>query len=1072
LKTLACFAIFSTWAIAQSPATIRQAIDTWDVPSALSQSRSLLDTINPTPSLQRAQALDLLGESLSLAADPSALPTLNQALEMKTALLPPGNIALTHTFLLIAAEHSLRRQWPTAMDSYQKSLAILDAHPETEADQLLPRVLLGLGAATNTLGKNKEAKSNLDQALKLAEAQTPANKRLLSEILSALSTAAYLENNFTLAEQYLERSKAVAPPDPVDQTRLLFLSAGLAMERGRFEEAAAGFNQTLAFFTAKLGSGNRRLLPVLRNIARCHRFQGRFQEAIQASETALALSVSTFGENSPPTAELLGVLAAAKAESGYLSEARQLYDRALAVLTSTLGPSHSQVGFELFSLANLEQVMGDFETSLRHATQALAIRETVDGKQSARTASIYALLGRVNALNGNPVQGRQFSELAVAIGRRSSGDAHPRTVFAISDLGEVLYRAKDYTAAHRLFTESLAGQIKLFGPGSIRTAQGEYNLGLAERALGHHPEALDRFTKAGRIWREAFGPDYLFLAETNAGQAASLIALDRPAEALEPALEAARVRRLSLAAVSMSAAEREALLFARVDRDGLLLAIDLAGSGRLDPAAISRVWDAVIRDRAYLLDSMARRRPPAGAGPATQALMARISSLKKDLAQSALVGDPKIYLSRVTNLRQSLDDAERQLARQSGLLARQSSDTRAGLQEVLAATPPGSAVVGYARAEASYVAFLGLAGSSSIRAIPLGSLATIDARVHAWQQEMERERNSAGRNARRNEASYRQAGLALRRAIWDPLSPHLSAAKTVFAVPDGELQLLNLDTLPVGNTQYLAETGPLFQMLSSERDLVAPPPAPVQKGKLLALANPIWANPTSAQLNAPSTCTDLDGNRFPPLPGSTVEAQSIRSLWSARGGSSQILSGATASESALKNLAAGNQVLHLATHGFFLSSACQRSRELVLTANPLLRSGLILSPGGKSQDATQEDGLLSAEEVSVLRLDDTELVVLSGCDTARGASEAGEGLLGLRRAFHAAGARHVLSSLWPVEDSTTQRWMLRFYQARFQQGSGVARSVRAASLAELRARRKSTQSTHPFYWGGFVASGF
>jgi CHAT domain-containing protein len=1062
MRLLAPFVLLPLLSLAQTPAQLRQHLDDWDLQRAVPAARNYAASFGPTPSLGHAEALDLLGEALSLADDPAALPTLETALRMKTNLLPPADVSLVPTLLRLGAERAQRREWPIALEQYQKALAILEARPGPVAEALRAQVLLGLGTTATALGRDAAAKAALDQCLAMAEQQSGPNSRPTADALRALSTLAYLQSNLPLAEQHLARAKAVAPNHPVEQAHVVLLSAGLAMERGRYDEAAGGLRQALAFFEERLGPHNRRLLPVLRNIARGQRFQAQLPAAIKTSERALAISVRSFGEESSPTAELLGILAAAQAESGLLADARQLYDRAIAVLTKLHGPTHTQVGFELFSLANLEQVMGDFESSLRHAGQSLAIREAMDGKESPRTVTIYALLGRVNALNGNVTKGRELTELAVAIGRRTVGEGHPRTTFARSDLGEVLYLAKDYAGALQHFTASLAGQVKLFGPGSVRTAQGEYNLGLAERALGHHAEALLRFSNAGRIWREAFGPDYLFLAETNAGQAASLAALNRPAEAIAPALEAARVRRVSLEAVAMNAAEREALLFARVDRDGLLLALDLAASSKLDPATTTRVWDALIRDRAAVLDAMARRRT-AAEDPANASLLSQIANLKKELAQAVLIGDPKLYLSRVTGLRQTLDDSERALARQSSRFARQSLSTRAGWAEVLAALPAGSALVGYARGDTQYVAFVGRPGAPAPRLFPLGPSARIDAFVLAWQQEMERERNSAGRNARRNEATYRQAGLALRQAIWDPLLPALTNTKTVYAAPDGALQLVNLDTLPIGATQYLAETGPLFQLLSSERDLVTAPPVTSRKDGLLALGNPSFAT-----LATPTACADLDRRRFPALPGSGAEALAVGKLWRAQGGQSQVFSGAAASESALKTQGPGQQVLHLATHGFFLTSSCQRDREAALAGNPLLRSGLVLTAGGP----TREDGLLTAEEVSALRLDSTELVVLSGCDTARGAAQAGEGLLGLRRAFQAAGARQVVSSLWPVDDAATQQWMLRFYQARLQRNVGVVQAVRSASAAELRARRAASRSTHPFYWGGFVASGF
>jgi CHAT domain-containing protein len=80
-------------------------------------------------------------------------------------------------------------------------------------------------------------------------------------------------------------------------------------------------------------------------------------------------------------------------------------------------------------------------------------------------------------------------------------------------------------------------------------------------------------------------------------------------------------------------------------------------------------------------------------------------------------------------------------------------------------------------------------------------------------------------------------------------------------------------------------------------------------------------------------------------------------------------------------------------------------------------------------------------------------------------------VFGLRRAFEVAGARTVIMSLWPVEDETTRAWMRALYEARFTRGLGTAESVRQASLDLLRRRREAGQSTHPFYWGAFVAAG-
>ena len=97
--------------------------------------------------------------------------------------------------------------------------------------------------------------------------------------------------------------------------------------------------------------------------------------------------------------------------------------------------------------------------------------------------------------------------------------------------------------------------------------------------------------------------------------------------------------------------------------------------------------------------------------------------------------------------------------------------------------------------------------------------------------------------------------------------------------------------------------------------------------------------------------------------------------------------------------------------------------------------------------------------------------MLSACDTGLGQLRAGEGVFGLRRAFQVAGARTVVMSLWPVEDRSARVWMRALYEGRLLQGLDTADAVREASLSVLRDRRARQQSTHSFYWAGFVAAG-
>jgi hypothetical protein len=109
-----------------------------------------------------------------------------------------------------------------------------------------------------------------------------------------------------------------------------------------------------------------------------------------------------------------------------------------------------------------------------------------------------------------------------------------------------------------------------------------------------------------------------------------------------------------------------------------------------------------------------------------------------------------------------------------------------------------------------------------------------------------------------------------------------------------------------------------------------------------------------------------------------------------------------------------------------------RRRQLGYDRKALSSSSPVSRPAGvddgKPLPPEAEDVLLTAEDVTGLDLLDTELVVLSACDTELGEVHTGEGVFGLRRAFIVAGARTLVMSLWQVPAEQTRELMIDFHQ--------------------------------------------
>lgn len=226
-----------------------------------------------------------------------------------------------------------------------------------------------------------------------------------------------------------------------------------------------------------------------------------------------------------------------------------------------------------------------------------------------------------------------------------------------------------------------------------------------------------------------------------------------------------------------------------------------------------------------------------------------------------------------------------------------------------------------------------------------------------------------------------------------------------------------------------------------------------------------------------------------PLPGTLKEVLNIEGILKSFRIHAYTLLQEDASEEKLKQMLHQQNIhlLHIATHGFFLSDAgklnnseapfWQRSMIFGIQAekasqNPLLRAGLLLSNCAQAlrQESiplpadAQNNGILTAFEVTTLPLQHTHMVVLSACETALGEVQIGEGVYGFQKAFQEAGVPLIVMSLWRVDDQATQLLFSHFYRLLLQ----LKKPREAFQLAQAEVRK---QYPHPYYWAAFVMTG-
>jgi CHAT domain-containing protein len=342
--------------------------------------------------------------------------------------------------------------------------------------------------------------------------------------------------------------------------------------------------------------------------------------------------------------------------------------------------------------------------------------------------------------------------------------------------------------------------------------------------------------------------------------------------------------------------------------------------------------------------------------------------------------------------------------------------------------------------------------------------------------------------------------------LWRPLDSLLSGCHTIYYANSGLLHRINLTALPFERGKYLGDRYKMIALSSTRQLANKQRESPFQEQGILVFGGinyemdsvqyrsaflnsslrPTTNEPeTTENLYTPSL-SEMRGARLPDeawtaLPYTRIEAEQIAKIAETAKIPTVLLTGYAASEEAFKTLGHNEpspKILHLATHGFFFEmpeGATPQQQgfqdefgaSFANNSNPMMRSGLVMAGANhtwRNRVGLQhfEDGVLTAYEISQTNLSNTEVVVLSACESGLGDIHTFEGVFGLQRAFKIAGAKYIIMSLWEADDEKTQQLMSEFYQLYLVEKLPVKQAFDQA-VQRLRERHPK-----PFYWAGFV----
>jgi CHAT domain-containing protein/tetratricopeptide (TPR) repeat protein len=968
-----------------------------------------------------------------------------------------------------------------------------------------------LGAVYQETGDYPRSELATQEALNIRIKVLGAEHPWTANALNDLGQMEVETGKYAEAEAHIKQALAIYRKtfgdESVPTSRSLNRLGRLYRNLGDYSRAEPLFQEALTIRRNHFGPDHPETAVMMRNVGWLYVFMGDYGRAEDLFQQAVTIDRKVFGPENSITAEDFDALGTLYMKRGNYVDAASYHQQALAVRRKVLGADSNVTGDSLHALAAVYELLGDHARAEPLFQQSLAITRKVAGPDHPETATVLRNLAKLYASLGEYTRAESLCQQAVEIIRKNPGETHERMAEILSVLGQVYTLSGEIARAKPLYQQALAIRQKVLSENHPDIARSLVQLASVYRLLGDYRRAKPLFQEALTIDRKVLGPAHPNTANTLNNFATLYRSLGDIAQAEPMYREALAITQKQLTLVAVVESERQQLATAgmlRYQLDGYLSLVSDA------PALAPLAWEQAL---AWKGAALGRERAirAVSSDPDVQSMFADLQSTASRLATLAL-GVPS---------REQADAWHRQIAELStrkeqleAELMRKSARFRLALEVPTAASlrralPYNSVLIDFleyehttakpvisgsnGRGEQRLIAFV-IHPDREVRLIALGPVAPLAAAIAAWRTGL-----GTGYDAS-------AAGQQLRKAIWEPIEAALEGARPeeILVSPDGVLGRLPLGALP-GRAPgtYVLEDWPIATLPAPQMllNLHASVDRPRPEGNVLLLGNVNYdgRDPSIRPLRRfPSLRAAREGDtHFSALEGTRGELASLEKLYRDTFGASGMttLGGSLATKDTVEREAQRHLYLHFATHGFFAAerfkSALERNAQQTIDGmdlqgdqsvagyHPGLLSGLALS--GANTPTADDDGILTAEEVGTLDLSGVQLAVLSACETGLGQVAGGEGLLGLQRAFHAAGARTVIATLWKVDDAASRDLMERFYDNVWNKNMGKLAALREAQIWMLRSRgargltlggRKPLDNRiPPYFWGAFVLSG-
>lgn len=941
-------------------------------------------------------------------------------------------------------------------------------------------LLKSKASAQIALGQYMEAEATLNQILPLTVHHQNEN----SDVKARLASLYTLMNQLPKAEELYAEVKpfyeSQAQTAEMEYVNFLGNYAAFLQVNGDFALAEQMLVKVLDTKNRLFGTQSPTYLSSLENLGVLYLTLGKYAKSndiLQEVHAAKSASSDVDDVSKAYTLNNLGVINRAMGDFGVAEES---FIKSLALYESSLGKDHIYYASTSNELGMLYMKMGNTKAARISLQTALSTFEKAYGKNHTDYVSALENLASLNYMEGEIQTSKQQLEEALAIDKIMLGIEHPLYSKTLHNLASILEELEEYERASQLYEESLNIAEKNFGKEHPSYANTLYNLAVLKQEQEKFEEAKALFQEVVDLRSKLLNASHPDIAYSYYG----LASIKQKVKDYDGAQSDYRIAIQSyLESInnyfpSLSEEEKSAFyakikpVFEAYQDFAIEYVFHQRGDQTIMNQILADLYDLQLQTKALLLNASNKiRNTIMNSGDAT--LIAKFNEwqeAKEELVKSLNLSKEELERNNIDigSLQANTNTLEKEISKMSTAFAGEYDQQEIQWTDVQSKISEKEKAIEILRIKKNtkndsiYYAALILSG------IPgsFPQLVVVEDGVNMEGKFFKQYKNMIVYKVE-NPKSYGQ--------FWEAIDEQLSGTKRIYLSSDGVYNKININTLYDPKKKEYVFDKYAIDLLSNSKELTETGTSSQvpQASRASIFGFPDYELGASKAVASTASTERGFASGISALPGTLEEINNIAKTLDQNFWKYEKFEAADANEVNVKKVN-NPKLLHIATHGFFMSDmtikadANEGIQAQEAKFNPLLRSGLLLAGASKTLQGqplpSGEDGILTAYEAMNLNLDETELVVMSACETGLGEVKNGEGVYGLQRSFIVAGADNLIMSLWKVNDETTQKLMSRFYSHWL--GGQTKKDAFRQAIKSLKKEYKQ-----PYYWGAFVILG-